>query len=49
MSHVIYPFFAGYGQTGPYREAAGYDVTIEGEAGLMHMLVLHLIVAATLF
>jgi hypothetical protein len=29
----------GYGQTGPYRTAAGYDVIIEGEAGLMHMLV----------
>ncbi|PFH53883.1 hypothetical protein AMATHDRAFT_186479 [Amanita thiersii Skay4041] len=28
---------AGYGQTGPYREAAGYDVIIEGEAGLMHI------------
>jgi succinate--hydroxymethylglutarate CoA-transferase len=27
----------GYGQTGPYREAAGYDVIIEAEAGLMHM------------
>jgi succinate--hydroxymethylglutarate CoA-transferase len=27
----------GYGQTGPYRTAAGYDVVIEGEAGLMHM------------
>lgn len=27
----------GYGQTGPYRRAAGYDVVIEGEAGLMHM------------
>lgn len=27
----------GYGQTGPYRKAAGYDVIIEGEAGLMHM------------
>lgn len=27
----------GYGQTGPYRNAAGYDVVIEGEAGLMHM------------
>lgn len=27
----------GYGQTGPYRQAAGYDVVIEGEAGLMHM------------
>ncbi len=31
--------FLGYGQTGPYRTAAGYDVVIEGEAGLMHMLV----------
>jgi len=30
---------SGYGQTGPYRTAAGYDVVIEGEAGLMHMLV----------
>jgi succinate---hydroxymethylglutarate CoA-transferase len=29
----------GYGQTGPYRTAAGYDVIIEGEAGLMHMSV----------
>ena len=29
----------GYGQTGPYRSAAGYDVIIEGEAGLMHMSV----------
>lgn len=27
----------GYGQTGPFREAAGYDVIIEAEAGLMHM------------
>jgi hypothetical protein len=31
--------FLGYGQTGPYRIAAGYDVVIEGEAGLMHMYV----------
>ena len=30
---------SGYGQTGPYRNAAGYDVVIEGEAGLMHMWV----------
>lgn len=29
--------WVGYGQTGPYREAAGYDVIIEAEAGLMHM------------
>lgn len=27
----------GYGQTGPYSQAAGYDVVIEAEAGLMHM------------
>jgi succinate--hydroxymethylglutarate CoA-transferase len=32
--------FLGYGQTGPYRKAAGYDVVIEGEAGLMHMSVI---------
>lgn len=32
-------YVEGYGQTGPYKEAAGYDVIIEGEAGLMHMLV----------
>jgi crotonobetainyl-CoA:carnitine CoA-transferase CaiB-like acyl-CoA transferase len=30
---------SGYGQTGPYRTAAGYDVIIEAEAGLMHMFV----------
>jgi succinate---hydroxymethylglutarate CoA-transferase len=28
---------SGYGQTGPYRTAPGYDVVIEGEAGLMYM------------
>ena len=28
---------SGYGQTGPYRKAAGYDVIVEAEAGLMHM------------
>lgn len=30
-------FVKGYGQSGPYREAPGYDVIIEAEAGLMHM------------
>ena len=30
---------AGYGQTGPFRKAAGYDVIVEAEAGLMHMCV----------
>ncbi|KIY65768.1 CoA-transferase family III [Cylindrobasidium torrendii FP15055 ss-10] len=34
---LIYASISGYGQTGPYRTAAGYDVIIEGEAGLMHM------------
>ncbi|KAF8630970.1 hypothetical protein AX17_005326 [Amanita inopinata Kibby_2008] len=34
---LIYASITGYGQTGPYREAAGYDVIIEGEAGLMHI------------
>ncbi|KAJ7288543.1 CoA-transferase family III domain-containing protein [Mycena rebaudengoi] len=34
---LIYASITGYGQTGPYRRAAGYDVIIEGEAGLMHI------------
>ncbi|KAF9013386.1 CAIB/BAIF family enzyme [Cyathus striatus] len=34
---LIYASITGYGQTGPYRVAAGYDVIIEGEAGLMHI------------
>ncbi|EIM85835.1 CAIB/BAIF family enzyme [Stereum hirsutum FP-91666 SS1] len=34
---LIYTSITGYGQTGPYRKAAGYDVVIEGEAGLMHI------------
>ena len=29
---------SGYGQDGPYSKAAGYDVIIEAEAGLMYML-----------
>jgi CoA-transferase family III len=36
---LIQKWPSGYGQTGPYKEAAGYDVIIEGEAGLMHMSV----------
>jgi succinate--hydroxymethylglutarate CoA-transferase len=27
----------GYGQTGPYRDRAGYDVMVEAEMGLMHI------------
>jgi len=34
---LIYASITGYGQTGPSRTAAGYDVVIEGEAGLMHI------------
>ncbi|RDB17933.1 Succinate--hydroxymethylglutarate CoA-transferase [Hypsizygus marmoreus] len=34
---LIYASITGYGQTGPYKTAPGYDVIIEGEAGLMHI------------
>jgi len=34
---LIYTSITGYGQTGPFRQAAGYDVIIEAEAGLMHI------------
>ncbi|KAG6832016.1 hypothetical protein H0H92_006052 [Tricholoma furcatifolium] len=34
---LIYASVTGYGQTGPYRNAAGYDVIVEAEAGLMHI------------
>ncbi|KAF9485865.1 CAIB/BAIF family enzyme [Pholiota conissans] len=34
---LIYASITGYGQTGPYATAAGYDVIIEAEAGLMHI------------
>ncbi|KAJ7175431.1 CoA-transferase family III domain-containing protein [Mycena filopes] len=34
---LIYASITGYGQTGPYRTAAGYDVVVEAEAGLMHI------------
>lgn len=34
---LVYASITGYGQTGPYSQAAGYDVVIEGEAGLMHI------------
>ena len=34
---LVYASVTGYGQTGPFAKAAGYDVIIEGEAGLMHM------------
>ncbi|TFL05361.1 CAIB/BAIF family enzyme [Pterulicium gracile] len=32
---LVYASITGYGQTGPYRKAAGYDVIVEAEAGLM--------------
>jgi succinate---hydroxymethylglutarate CoA-transferase len=27
----------GYGSTGPFAQAPGYDVVIEAEAGFMHI------------
>jgi len=34
---LIYAIITGYGQTGPYRNRAGYDVMVEAEFGLMHI------------
>lgn len=34
---LIYASITGYGQTGPYRKRAGYDVMVEAEMGLMHI------------
>lgn len=34
---LIYASITGYGQTGPYRKRAGYDVIVEAEMGLMHI------------
>ena len=34
---LIYASVTGYGQTGPYRKRAGYDVMVEAEFGLMHL------------
>lgn len=34
---LIYASVTGYGQTGPYRRRAGYDVMVEAEMGLMHI------------
>ncbi|KAH8597492.1 formyl-coenzyme A transferase [Bisporella sp. PMI_857] len=34
---LIYTSITGYGQTGPYRKRAGYDVMVEAEMGLMHI------------
>ncbi|KAF2851664.1 CAIB/BAIF family enzyme [Plenodomus tracheiphilus IPT5] len=34
---LIYTSITGYGQTGPYRHRAGYDVMVEAEMGLMHV------------
>ncbi|KAL8827657.1 MAG: hypothetical protein Q9191_003051 [Dirinaria sp. TL-2023a] len=34
---IIYASVTGYGQTGPYRKRAGYDVMVEAEMGLMHI------------
>ncbi|KAI9879382.1 MAG: hypothetical protein M1830_008680 [Pleopsidium flavum] len=41
LSHInpslVYASITGYGQTGPYRRRAGYDVMVEAEMGLMHI------------
>ncbi|CAG9946901.1 unnamed protein product [Clonostachys rosea f. rosea IK726] len=34
---LVYTSITGYGQTGPYRKRAGYDVMVEAEMGLMHI------------
>ncbi|KAF2712248.1 CAIB/BAIF family protein [Pleomassaria siparia CBS 279.74] len=34
---LIYASITGYGQTGPYKDRAGYDVMVEAEMGLMHI------------
>lgn len=34
---LIYASITGYGQVGPYRKRAGYDVMVEAEMGLMHI------------
>ena len=34
---LIYASITGYGQTGPHRKRAGYDVMVEAEMGLMHI------------
>jgi crotonobetainyl-CoA:carnitine CoA-transferase CaiB-like acyl-CoA transferase len=34
---VVYCSISGFGQTGPYRDRAGYDVVAQGESGLMDL------------
>src|SRR4051812_27418483 len=34
-SRLVYCSVTGFGQTGPYRERAGYDYAIQGMGGLM--------------
>ncbi|MBX3599598.1 MAG: CoA transferase [Rubrivivax sp.] len=33
--HLVYCSITGYGQTGPYRDRAGYDYAVQGIGGLM--------------
>ncbi|KAL8280312.1 hypothetical protein RQP46_007229 [Phenoliferia psychrophenolica] len=33
---IIYASITGYGQTGPYSKAPGYDAVVGGEAGIVH-------------
>ena len=34
-SRLVYCSVTGFGQTGPYRERAGYDYAVQGMGGLM--------------
>ena len=34
---LVYCSVSGFGQTGPYRDRAGYDVVAQGESGLMDL------------
>ncbi|PWN38339.1 CAIB BAIF family enzyme [Meira miltonrushii] len=34
---IVYASITGYGQTGPYSSAAGYDVIIAADAGMFHI------------
>lgn len=34
---IVYASITGYGQTGPYANAAGYDVIIAADAGMFHI------------
>jgi crotonobetainyl-CoA:carnitine CoA-transferase CaiB-like acyl-CoA transferase len=35
LPRLVYCSITGYGQTGPYRDRAGYDYAVQGQGGLM--------------